>query len=80
MRRRERRLWNPVKIKLMQGGKVVGGTVAGVTDPQAYCAMANAGYDFTWTEMQHAPSVGTRSCARGRPARTRKPFPVCDRL
>ena len=51
------RLWNPVKIKLMQGGKVVGGTIAGVTDPQTYCAMANAGYDFTWTEMQHQPSV-----------------------
>jgi 2-keto-3-deoxy-L-rhamnonate aldolase RhmA len=50
-------MWNPAKIKLMQGGKVVGGTVAGVTDPQTYCAMANAGYDFTWTEMQHAPSV-----------------------
>lgn len=51
------KLWNPAKIKLMQGGKVVGGTVVGVTDPQAYCAMANAGYDFTWTEMQHSPSV-----------------------
>jgi 2-keto-3-deoxy-L-rhamnonate aldolase RhmA len=51
------KLWNPAKIKLMEGGKVVGGTVVGVTDPQTYCAMANAGYDFTWTEMQHSPSV-----------------------
>jgi len=23
-------------------------------DPSTYCAMANAGYDFIWTEMQHA--------------------------
>jgi len=47
------RIWNPVKLKLMQGGKVTGGTVFSSTDPAVYCAMANAGYDFTWTEMQH---------------------------
>jgi 2-keto-3-deoxy-L-rhamnonate aldolase RhmA len=47
------KLWNPVKIKMMQGGKVTGGTVFSATDPEIYCAMANAGYDFTWTEMQH---------------------------
>ena len=51
------KVWNPAKIKLMQGGKLVGGTVLGVSDPQIYCAMANGGYDFTWTEMQHSPSV-----------------------
>ncbi len=45
--------WNPVKIKLQQGGKVTGGTVFSATDPATYCAMANAGYDFIWTEMQH---------------------------
>ncbi len=50
------RIWNPAKIKLMQGGKLVGGTVRGVRDPATYCAMANAGYDFIWTEMQHEPS------------------------
>ena len=50
------KIWNPVKIKLMQGGKIVGGTVRGVRDPSTYCAMANAGYDFIWTEMQHEPS------------------------
>jgi 2-keto-3-deoxy-L-rhamnonate aldolase RhmA len=50
------KIWNPAKIKLMQGGKLVGGTVTGVNDPGTYCAMANAGYDFTWTEMQHSPS------------------------
>jgi hypothetical protein len=48
------KLWNPAKIKLMQGGKIVGGTVLGVNDPSTYCAMANAGYDFIWTEMQHS--------------------------
>ncbi|MQA31554.1 MAG: hypothetical protein GEU82_17250 [Luteitalea sp.] len=47
------KLWNPVKIKMMQGGKVTGGTVFSATDPSTYCAMANAGYDFIWTEMQH---------------------------
>jgi 2-keto-3-deoxy-L-rhamnonate aldolase RhmA len=47
------KIWNPVKVKLMQGGKVTGGTVFGATDPSVYCAMANAGYDFVWTEMQH---------------------------
>jgi len=46
-------VWNPVKLKLMQGGKVTGGTIFGATDPSTYCAMANAGYDFIWTEMQH---------------------------
>jgi 2-keto-3-deoxy-L-rhamnonate aldolase RhmA len=50
------KIWNPAKIKLMQGGKLVGGTVLSVNDPSTYCAMANAGYDFTWTEMQHSPS------------------------
>jgi 2-keto-3-deoxy-L-rhamnonate aldolase RhmA len=47
------KIWNPVKLKMMQGGKVTGGTVFSATDPSTYCAMANAGYDFIWTEMQH---------------------------
>lgn len=47
------KVWNPAKLKLAQGGKVTGGTVFGATDPSTYCAMANAGYDFIWTEMQH---------------------------
>ena len=38
---------------MMQGGKVTGGTLFSATDPATYCAMANAGYDFIWTEMQH---------------------------
>jgi 2-keto-3-deoxy-L-rhamnonate aldolase RhmA len=47
------KIWNPVKLKLNQGGKVTGGTLFSATDPATYCAMANAGYDFIWTEMQH---------------------------
>src|SRR4051812_11525858 len=47
------KIWNPAKLKLMQGGKLVGGTVRGVVAPSTYCAMAEAGYDFIWTEMQH---------------------------
>jgi len=47
------KIWNPVKLKIKQGAKVTGGTVFSATDPATYCAMANAGYDFIWTEMQH---------------------------
>src|SRR5215813_1416228 len=47
------KIWNPVKLKMMQGEKVTGGTVFASSDPSTYCAMANAGYDFIWTEMQH---------------------------
>src|SRR5207249_5771339 len=50
---KESKIWNPVKLKMMQGGKVTGGTLFTSTDPAIYCAMANAGYDFIWTEMQH---------------------------
>src|SRR6266699_1312158 len=47
-------IWNPVMAKMKAGGKVTGGTVFSATDPTTYCAMANAGYDFIWTEMQHS--------------------------
>jgi len=47
------KVWNPVKLKMMAGQKVTGGTVFSATDPATYCAMANAGYDFIWTEQQH---------------------------
>jgi 2-keto-3-deoxy-L-rhamnonate aldolase RhmA len=47
------RVWNPVKLKMMRGEKVTGGTLFAATDASTYCAMANAGYDFIWTEMQH---------------------------
>ena len=47
------KIWNPVKVKLMEGGKVTGGTLFSATDPATYCAFANAGYDFIWMEMQH---------------------------
>ncbi len=45
-------IWNPAKRKLLEGGPMVGGTVR-ATDPRTYCAMAAAGYDFVWVEMQH---------------------------
>jgi 2-keto-3-deoxy-L-rhamnonate aldolase RhmA len=48
------RMFNTAKSKLMNGGKIVGGTVYS-PDPNMYCAMANAGYDFLWIEMQHSP-------------------------
>jgi len=46
-------IWNPVMIKMMRGEPVTGGTVFSTDTPETYCAMANAGYDFIWTEMQH---------------------------
>ena len=45
-------VWNPAKRKLLEGGPMIGGTVR-ATDPRTYCAMAAAGYDFVWVEMQH---------------------------
>ena len=45
-------IWNPAKRKLVEGGPMIGGTVR-ATDPRTYCAMAAAGYDFIWVEMQH---------------------------
>jgi len=45
-------IWNPVMQKIKNGEPVIGGTIR-ATDPRTYCAMAAAGYDFTWIEMQH---------------------------
>ncbi len=47
------KIWNPVRLKMQQGTKLTGGTLFSASDPATYCAMANAGYDFIWTEMQH---------------------------
>ena len=45
-------IWNPAMKKLIEGGPLIGGTIR-ATDPRTYCAMAAAGYDFLWVEMQH---------------------------
>ena len=47
-------LYNTAKQKLMEGKQIVGGTVFS-PDPNIYCAMASAGFDFLWIEMQHSP-------------------------
>jgi 2-keto-3-deoxy-L-rhamnonate aldolase RhmA len=66
------KLYNTAKIKLQQGKPVVGGTVS-TNDVNIYCAMAAAGFDFLWIEMQHSPlthqDVATmmRAC-KGTPA------------
>lgn len=52
------RIFNTVKLKLAAGEQVVGVTVA-TSDPDIYCAAANAGFDFTWIEMQHSPLTYT---------------------
>jgi 2-keto-3-deoxy-L-rhamnonate aldolase RhmA len=48
------RLFNTAKQKLREGKSIVGATVFS-PDPNIYCAMANAGYDYLWIEMQHSP-------------------------
>lgn len=47
-------MYNTVKQKLARGEKVVGGTVD-TADIDVYCAMASAGFDYLWIEMQHSP-------------------------
>ena len=46
-------IWNPVKVKMMQGGKITGVTVPADSDPTVYCQAANSGVDYIWTEVQH---------------------------
>jgi 2-keto-3-deoxy-L-rhamnonate aldolase RhmA len=47
------KLYNTAKAKLLAGKQIFGGTIES-SDPNIYCAMANAGFDFTWIEMQHS--------------------------
>ncbi len=48
------RVYNTAKQKLAAGKQIVGVTISS-PDPNMYCALANAGYDFLWIEMQHSP-------------------------
>ena len=47
-------IWNPVKAKMIAGGKITSTTINGNDTPANYCAAANSGVDFIWTEMQHS--------------------------
>ena len=47
------KIYNNIRQKLAAGKQVIGGTLSS-PDPNVYCAMANAGYDFLWIEMQHS--------------------------
>lgn len=47
-------VWNPARQRIIDGEDLVGGTLR-TGSPEEYCAVANAGYDFTWVEMQHSP-------------------------
>ncbi len=47
------KLYNTAKQKLMDGKDVIGSSVYS-PDPNIYCAMASAGFDFLWIEMQHS--------------------------
>src|SRR5713226_8693441 len=48
------RMYYTAKQKLMAGKPLIGGTVSS-PDPNIYCAMASAGFDYLWIEMQHSP-------------------------
>src|SRR5260370_40459184 len=48
------RMYNTAKQKLKEGKQLVGVTISS-PDPNIYCALANAGYDYVWIEMQHSP-------------------------
>jgi 2-keto-3-deoxy-L-rhamnonate aldolase RhmA len=48
------KIYNTAKQKLAAGKQIFGATVLS-PDPNIYCAIANAGYDFVWIEMQHSP-------------------------
>ncbi|MCZ2146502.1 MAG: hypothetical protein LC126_01855 [Bryobacterales bacterium] len=50
----QERIYNTAKLKLQSGRQIFGGTVLS-SDPEIYCAMANAGFDYLWIEMQHSP-------------------------
>ena len=54
------RIFNTAKQKVREGKMLVGATVFS-PDPNIYCAVANAGYDYTWIEMQHS-QIGRASC------------------
>jgi 4-hydroxy-2-oxoheptanedioate aldolase len=47
-------MYNTAKQKLAAGKQIVGVTISS-PDPNIYCALANAGYDYVWIEMQHSP-------------------------
>ncbi len=66
------RIYNTVKQKLAAGKQVVGGTIF-FANTGSYCAMATAGFDFLWIEMQHSPmtyadAANMMMACRGYPA------------
>jgi len=57
------KLYNTAKQKLINGQKVVCGTVTS-TDPDMYRYMAQAGWDCLWIEMEHS-ALTTETVLRG---------------
>jgi 2-keto-3-deoxy-L-rhamnonate aldolase RhmA len=47
------KLYNTAKQTLKDGKNIIGSSVYS-PDPNIYCAMANAGFDFLWIERQHS--------------------------
>jgi 2-keto-3-deoxy-L-rhamnonate aldolase RhmA len=47
------RMYNTAKQRLLEGKQIVGGTVNS-PDPEIYCAVANAGFDYIWIDLQHS--------------------------
>ena len=62
-------IWNPVKLKMMQGGKITSVTVPADSNANVYCEAANSGVDYIWTEIQHGVGSWRRTfIMSGRPA------------
>jgi 4-hydroxy-2-oxoheptanedioate aldolase len=65
------KMYNTVKQKLAEGKQVVCATISSA-EPEAYCAIANSGFDCTWIEMQHSTltydqaATMVRSCPQAR--------------
>src|ERR1700693_5234341 len=47
-------IYNTATQKSAADRSIVGVTISS-PDPNMYCALANAGYDYLWIEMQHSP-------------------------
>ena len=55
-------LWNPVKVKMMEGGMVTSVTVAAMRAPANYCAAANPGVRIiSGRKCSTAPATGIHS-------------------
>ena len=71
-------IWNPVKLKLMAGGKITSVTIQRAPrTPDLLRGGKSGGVDFIWTELQQTKAPETQSTKCGRPARMPRRFRAC---